>query len=241
MAVRRLKSVMCFYQFWSTCLKVTGTAVVAVFTLTTTSFGFLLGCTFVGDYFVGVKWTDVLAGVGALLGGVATTCAAYFAYRALSTWKDQFAHSQRYEAFVNFEKSYYDLLAKYEDYKESTLWACRLKNGAIIHPDLEQTAQDNEAIKRNWDRSFVKSTSALEWACTFANSSELQALDGALEITSNLMSQQIQSLENLQRQGAFITYSISLDDMLDTVSKNVKQEVQSIRKQTHNKQFKSDS
>ena len=79
----------------------------------------------------------------------------------------------------------------------------------------------------------MKSSTALEWACTFANSSELQALDGALEITSNLMIQQIKSLEKLQRQGAFITYSISLNDMLDTVSKNIKQEVQSIRKQTH--------
>ena len=222
-------------------MKVSGTVVVAIFILTITSFGFLLGCTSVGDYFVGVKWTDVLAGVGALLTGVATTCTAYFAYRALSTWKDQFAHSQRYEAFINFEKSYYDLLAKYEDYKESTLWAYRLKNGAVIHPDLQQAAQDNEALKRNWERSLVKSSTALEWACTFANSSELQALDGALEITSNLMIQQIKSLEKLQRQGAFITYSISLNDMLDTVSKNIKQEVQSIRKQNHKRQFKGDT
>lgn len=214
-------------------MKVTGTAVIAIFTLTTTSFGFLLGCTFVGDYFVGVKWTDVLAGAGALLGGIATTCAAYFAYRALSTWKDQFAHSQRYEAFINFERSYYDLLAKYEDYKESTLWAYRLENGAVIHPDLQQVAEDNKVIKRNWDRSLAKSTSALEWACTFANSSELQALDRALEITSNLMVQQIKSLEKLQRQREFIKYSISLDNMLDQVTKNVKKEVQSIRKQTH--------
>lgn len=46
-----------------------------MFTLTNLSFGFLLGCTFVGDYFTGVKWTDVAAGVGALIGGGATAVA----------------------------------------------------------------------------------------------------------------------------------------------------------------------
>jgi len=214
-------------------LKITGGAVIAMYTVATTNAGFLLGCTFFGDYFVGVKWTDVVAAFGTIIGGFAAASAAFLAYRALSTWKDQFAHSQRYEALVNSEKAYYKLLGDFEDYSQSLIWSSRIKNGTIAHSDLHKLANALELHKNNWQRSLSHSISSLEWACTFCSDEEALSIDNILDLTESLMSQQISTIEHKQITGTrIISASIALEDSLKTVSMSVKNELLNIRNST---------
>ncbi|MGI9835889.1 hypothetical protein ACJPQX_21850, partial [Vibrio vulnificus] len=222
-------------------LKITGTAVVAMFTLTNLSFGFLLGCTFVGDYFTGVKWTDVAAGVGALIGGGATAVAAFFAYRALSTWKDQFAHSQRYEAIIKLEKNYYQLLRNFETYKESTLWVARIENGAIVHPDIEKLANDNEPLKYAWLRSVSQSKADLEWVATFCTDEEVGNISNTVDLTEGLMENLLATIPYQKQSPRIVAYSVSAEQSLSIACDNIKKEFCTMRKQTHNKAFKTDS
>ncbi|MEL0659918.1 hypothetical protein V6255_12295 [Psychromonas arctica] len=214
-------------------MKITGGAVVAMYTVATTNAGFLLGCTFFGDYFVGVKWTDVLAAFGAVMGGFATAFAAYLAYMALNSWKDQFAHSQRYESIVTLEKAYYKLIEDFYDYSQSTLWSNRIKSGTIAHSDLQKLADNFELHKRNWQRSLNMSISSLEWACTFCTDEEVRSIDNIVEVTELLMCEQIKHIECSQRtNNQTILVSIELEDSLKTASKNVKEKLVIIRKST---------
>ncbi|HHX8296426.1 TPA: hypothetical protein ACVOYL_004616 [Vibrio diabolicus] len=222
-------------------MKVMGTAVVAMFILTNVSFGFLLGCTFVGDYFVGVKWTDVASGVGALIGGFATATAAFFAYRALSTWKEQFAHSQRYEAIIKLEKTYYQLFRDFEAYKESTLWVSRIENGAIVHPDIGKLANDNEPLKYAWQRSITQSKADLEWVTTFCTDKEVESISNTVDLTEELMEHLLASIPYQKQSAKIIAYSTSSEQSLSIVCSDIKNEFCTMRKQTHNKAFKTDS
>ncbi|MEL0628448.1 hypothetical protein [Psychromonas aquatilis] len=201
-------------------MKITGWAVIAMYTLATANAGFLIGCTSFGDYFVGVKWTDVVSALGTIIGGFAAAFAAYHAYKTLNTWKEQFAHSQRYEAIVTLEKAYYKLLQDFEVYSQSTLWDSRIKRGTIAHSDLQKLAGDIELHKRNWERALSHSTSSLEWASSFCKDEEASSIDGIIELTELIMRQQISSIEAQERSSTnrVIALSVALEGSINTVS-----------------------
>ncbi|EPP5730132.1 hypothetical protein ACUT7I_003527, partial [Vibrio cholerae] len=232
MRCQPLRRALCVFKSGVQRLKVTGTAVVAIFTLTNVSFGFLLGCTFVGDYFVGIKWTDVAAGIGALIGGFATAIAACFAYSALSKWKEQFAHSQRYESIIRLEKAYYQLLRDFESYKESTLWVSRIKNGTIAHPDIEKLANDNEPLKYAWQRSIAQSKVDLEWASTFCTDEEVESISNIVDLTEGLMEKLLTSVLYPKEDQRIIVYPPSSEEALSNVCADIKNELCNMRKKT---------
>ena len=215
-------------------MKITGWAVIAMYTVATANAGFLIGCTSFGDYFVGIKWTDVVSAFGTIIGGCAAAFAAYHAYKTLNTWKEQFAHSQRYEAIVTLEKAYYKLLKDFEVYSQSMLWDSRIKSGTIAHSDLQKLAGDLDLYKRNWERSLSHSISSLEWASSFCKDEEVSSMDCIIELTESIMRQQISSIEEQKRSNVnrVIALSLILEGTLNTVANNVKKELLSIRKCT---------
>lgn len=132
------------------------------------SFVFLLGTLSPEIFSNDTKWTDILSSFGSILAGLGTLVAAYAALCALSTWKNQFIISNRYNAIVDLEKAYLACVQAFDDYKDSFLWQKRIKYGTVV-ADLyrSMTSEDFDAKGEIFEKRLIRLKEAEEFALTF--------------------------------------------------------------------------
>ncbi|MCZ0925387.1 hypothetical protein [Vibrio diabolicus] len=77
-------------------------------------FGTLIGSTSFQGTFINVAWYDALSAVGSILAGGGTCFAAFYAYKALSTWERQWK-------FTTSHRKTDELLSALKNYQSATL------------------------------------------------------------------------------------------------------------------------
>ena len=168
-------------------MKITGWIVILMYTIATINAGFLIGSTLLSNSSNGVAWTDIVAAFGTIIGAFATTITAYFAYKALRNWEAQFKYSQRYEALIELEKAYYELLKDFDEYNRSKFWGKRIEEGAIMNSESTKLANNIEFYKNTWECSLDSSKTALEWASTFCTPKESEGIKDIINLTDQIM------------------------------------------------------
>ncbi|HFQ4979478.1 TPA: hypothetical protein ACGU7N_003547 [Vibrio vulnificus] len=111
-------------------MKVTGTGVVALFSIVLTCFGFLLGTTSFSEFFSGIKWTDIVSAVGSILAGVGTITGVFVAFYVGGQWRKQ-------NKVISFT-AYYETLLKLLDctVEQSTILTNRVMEDYPHDPEF---------------------------------------------------------------------------------------------------------
>ncbi|HHF3232854.1 TPA: hypothetical protein ACPJ2O_004464 [Vibrio diabolicus] len=113
-------------------LKITGTGVVAIFTIAVFCFGMLIGFTSFGEIYVGIRWTDIMSAIGSMLAGFGTVVGVFVAFYVGGQWRKQNK--------VNSYLAYYETLIKLFDcaIERGLLFTNRVKNDYPNDPELTE-------------------------------------------------------------------------------------------------------
>lgn len=88
----------------------------------------------------------------------------------------------------------------------------RIENGAIVHPDIEKLANDNEPLKYAWLRSISQSKADLEWVATFCTGEEVGNISNTVDLTEGLMENLLASIPYQQQSAKIVAYSVSANN-----------------------------
>ncbi|MFB2642369.1 hypothetical protein ACE02D_08780 [Shewanella bicestrii] len=116
--------------------------------------------------------------IATIVGGCATVLAAFIAVKALSTWRTQFEHSERYKAIVDLEKSYRQYIDSFEIYLDAHINSCRLKEGVILSPKNRDIALKVDDYRASWEQTNDQLQKSYQWARTFLIAEDIENLEG---------------------------------------------------------------
>lgn len=116
--------------------------------------------------------------IATIVGGCATALTAYIAGKALSTWKTQFEHSERYKAIVDLEKSYRQYIDSFEVYVDAHRNSCRLKKGDTLSPKNRDFALKVDDYRASWEQAHDQFQKSYQWARTFLIAEDIENLEG---------------------------------------------------------------
>tara|TARA_Y100000588_G_C14151248_1_gene880643 strand:- start:625 stop:1269 length:645 start_codon:yes stop_codon:yes gene_type:complete len=111
-----------------------------------------------------------------LLQVIASLLTLIVAYKALTTWKEQHVHIERYKAVVSIEKSVHNFHSTYRHYINAASHLRRLESNGE-HRDSLKPIADKEpelAVKLNSDVGIL--FDSIDWAETFLTPDELDKI-----------------------------------------------------------------
>lgn len=177
------------------------------------------------------KLIDWFVKIAAIMGVFATVLTAFIALKALSTWKTQFEHSERYKAIVALEKAYRQYIDSFYIYFDAHKYSCRLKKGATLSPKQRGNALKIDDYKASWEQANEQLQKSYQWARTFLIAKDIENLEGYryqkneregtsyFEDTNVLMQKIIQSPTNHNHE-TFQIYSFEIMKELLELRKN---------------------
>ncbi|EGT3627816.1 hypothetical protein FAP94_15715, partial [Morganella morganii] len=124
------------------------------------------------------KLIDWFVKIAAIMGGFATVLTAFIALKALSTWKTQFEHSERYKAIVALEKAYRQYIDSFYIYFDAHKYSCRLKKGATLSTKHRDNALKIDDYKASWEQANEQLQKSYQWARTFLIAKDIENLEG---------------------------------------------------------------
>ncbi|MCS6151789.1 hypothetical protein G3465_02475 [Shewanella baltica] len=167
------------------------------------------------------KLIDWFVKIAAIMGGFATVLTAFIALKALSTWKTQFEHSERYKAIVDLEKSYRQYIDSFYIYLDAHINSCKLKKETKLSPKNRDIALNVNDYRASWEQANDQFQKSYQWARTFLIAEDIENLEGYryqkneregtsyFENTNILMQKIIQS-PTTQNRETFQIYSFEL-------------------------------